>query len=75
MRSVADELKEEERRVIAAMTPEERLALAFDLGTRDLETFRLAHDPVLDADTADRLLRRQRQAGRRRSRCLEELIG
>ena len=75
MRSVLDALKEDERNAIAAMTPAERLALAFRLGARDLETFRLAHDPPLDPETADRLLRRRRQAGRRPSRCLEELIG
>ena len=75
MRSVLDALKEEERQAVAAMTAAERLALAFRLGARDLETFRFAHDPPLDADSADRLLRRRRQQGRRRSRCLEELIG
>jgi len=75
MRSVVDALKDAERRALAAMTPAERLALAFRLGARDLETFRLAHDPPLDAETADRLLRRLRQSGRRPSRCLEELIG
>ena len=75
MRSVLDALKDEERRALAVMTPAERLALALRLGARDLETFRLAHDPPLDHDTADRLLRRRRQAGRRPSGCLEELIG
>ena len=75
MRSMLDALKNEEREAMAAMTSAERLALAFRLGARDLETFRQAHDPPLDPETADRLLRRQRQAGRRRSRCLEELIG
>jgi hypothetical protein len=75
MRSVVDALKDEERQAVAAMTPAERVALALRLGARDLETFRLAHDPPLDPDTADRLLRRRRQEGRRRSRCLEELIG
>ncbi len=75
MRSVVDALKDEDRRALAAMTPAERVALALRLGARDLETFRLAHDPPLDRDTADRVLRRRRQEGRRRSRCLEELIG
>jgi len=75
MRSVLDALDDEERAAIAAMTPAERLALAFRLGARDLETFRLAHDPPVDVITADRLLRRRRQAARRPSGCLEELIG
>jgi hypothetical protein len=75
MRSVIDALKEEEERAIAAMTPAERLALAFRLGARDLETFRLAPEPPLGPETADRVLRRRRQASRRPSRCLEELIG
>jgi len=75
MRSVVDALKAVEREAAASMTPAERVALALRLGARDLETFRLAHDPPLDAETADRLLRRRRQGGRRPSRCVEELIG
>ena len=75
MRSVLDALDEDERKAVAAMTLAERLALALRLGARDLETFRLAHDPPLDVDSADRLLRRRRQAARRPSCCLEELIG
>ena len=68
-------LKAEERKALAALTPAERVALALRLGARDLETFRLAQDPPLDPAAADRVLRRRRQEGRRRSRCLEELIG
>jgi len=75
MRSVIDALKEEERRVRAAMTPAERVALALRLGARDLETFRLAHDPPLDEAEARRRLRRQRQQGRRPSYCLQESDG
>lgn len=75
MRSVADELRDEDRAALAAMTPAERVALALALGDRDLETFRLAHAPPLEVDEARRILERRRQAGRRRSRCLEELIG
>lgn len=72
MRSVLDALKEEERAALAALTPAERVALALSLGARDLETFRLAHDPPLDVDEARRRLRRQRRLGRVGSRCLEE---
>jgi len=75
MRSVLDALKDQERRALASMTPAERVALALRLGARDLETFRLAHDPPLDVAEARRRLRRQRQQGRRPSRCLQEPIG
>ena len=57
-----------------AMTPAERVALALSLGARDVEIFRAAH-PELSAEEARRILDRQRQAGRRPSRCIEELIG
>jgi hypothetical protein len=72
MRSVADELRRDERRAQAAMTPAERVTLALQLGARDVETFRLAHDPPLEVLEARRRLRRQRQQGRRRSGCLQE---
>jgi hypothetical protein len=75
MRSVADALKDEDRAAVSSLDPAARVALALQLGVRDLETFRLAHDPVLDRRQADRLLRRRRQAGRRPSGCLRELIG
>jgi len=71
MRSVLDALKEDEREALAAMTPAERVALALRLGARDLETFRLAHDPPLSAEEARLRLRRQRQLGRLPSRCLQ----
>ncbi|MGH7356492.1 MAG: hypothetical protein ACRELS_18190 [Candidatus Rokuibacteriota bacterium] len=75
MRSVADRLKAEERKALAALTPAERVALALALGARDLEAFRLAHQPPLSPVDAARELERRRQQGRRPSRCLEELIG
>jgi len=75
MRSVADVLRAEERAAVAALDPSERVGLALRLGARDLEAFRLVHDPPLDAAEADRRLRRRRQQGRRPSRCLQELIG
>jgi hypothetical protein len=75
MRSVADVLRAEERAALAALTPGERVAVALALGARDLEAFRLAQAPPLTPEEAGRVLARRRQAGRRRSRCLEELIG
>ncbi len=75
MRSVADLLRAEERRAVLALTPEERVALALALGARDLEAFRQAHEPPLEPAEAARRLDRQRQAGRRPSRCAEEIIG
>jgi hypothetical protein len=75
MRSVADVLRAEDRQAVAALAPAARVALALRLGARDLEAFRLAHDPPLERAAADRVLRRRRQRGRRPSRCLQELIG
>ena len=75
MRSVADRLKAEERARLAALSPAERVRLALQLGERDLETFRLAHDPPIDRVEARRILERRRQEGRRPSRCIQELIG
>jgi hypothetical protein len=75
MRSVADTLKAEQREVLAALTPEERVRLALRLGSRDLEAFRLAQNPPLDPAAAVRELRRRRHVGRRPSRCAQELDG
>ena len=75
MRSVADLLRIEDQRELWALTPAERVALALALGARDLETFRAAQSPPLDPAEAARELERRRQAGRRWSRCIEELIG
>jgi len=75
MRSVAESLRQNDRAALAAMSPDERVALALALGERDLETFRLAQDSPLSRPEAVRVLERRRQAGRRRSACLEELIG
>ncbi len=75
MRSVADLFRAEDQKELQALTPAERVALAFALGARDLEAFRGAQKPPLGAAEAARVLERRRQAGRRRSRCIEELIG
>src|SRR5881409_3230070 len=58
MRSVADLLRAEERAALATVTPGERVALALALGARDLEAFRLAHEPPLEPVAA--LLRERR---------------
>ena len=75
MRSVAHRLRAEDRAAAMALTPAERVALAFALGERDLEIYRAAHHPPLTREEAARRLDRQRQAGRRPSRCMQELIG
>jgi hypothetical protein len=75
MHSVADDLRAEIRRDLSGRTPAERVAVALVLGGRDVGLFAEAHDPPLDRRVAARLLERRRQAGRRRSRCIEELIG
>jgi hypothetical protein len=75
MRRIADLLRTEERRALAELEPAERVKLALRLGARDLESFRLAQNPPLDAAEADRALRRRRQQARRPSRCVQELIG
>ena len=74
MRSVADLLREEDREAVLALTADERVRLALALGKRDLEAFRLAHDPPLTRAEARRRLERQRQSGRRPCRCIVELI-
>jgi len=48
------------------------VALALELGERDLAAYANAHG--LDRETARRALERARQAGRRRSGCLEALL-
>jgi hypothetical protein len=55
------------------MSPDARVRLALALGERDLDTFRLSHDPPLGRREASRRLRRQRQAGRRPSRAMASL--
>jgi hypothetical protein len=75
VRSVADALRAEDREVVRALATNARVRLALALGARDLESFRLAHDPPLAREEAGRRLERQRQSGRRPCRCIEELIG
>ncbi|MGH7309745.1 MAG: hypothetical protein ACREK6_13725 [Candidatus Rokuibacteriota bacterium] len=68
-------LRIEDREAVRALTPAERVNLAFTLGARDLESFRQAHTPALRPEEAVRILERRRQAGRRRCHAIEELIG
>jgi len=72
MRSVADLLRAEERAALATVTPGERVALALALGARDLEGFRLAHEPPLAPAEATRVLEQRRQQSRRPSRCIAD---
>jgi len=70
MRSrVAETLKQEQRDRFAAMTPDERAALARRLGEEWLADT-MARDQ-LDRRAALQLLRRSRQAGRKPSRSMD----
>lgn len=73
MKSVADELRKRDREAILKLTVEERMELAFKLGEEDLALF-CQHQGV-DPRTGTRLLQRRRQAGRRPSKCMSDLIG
>jgi hypothetical protein len=73
MRSVADELRRRDREAFANLPVEERIRRVFEMGEIGLEAFRQAQG--VDRRTAIRLLQRRRQAGRRPSRCMDELIG
>jgi hypothetical protein len=73
--SVADRLRDEDRRAVLALSTEERVRLALALGERDLDTFRLSRVPALTRQDAARQLERQRQTGRRPSGCMNSLAG
>jgi len=66
VKSVADGLRTDERRRLAAMTPDERLALAFQLADDDIELLRAA-EPQSVEDARARI-RRSRHVGRVPSR-------
>jgi len=70
--SVADESARAERARAAALSPAERVALALSLGERDIAAYADAHG--IDRSSARRALERARQAGRRRSACIEALL-
>jgi hypothetical protein len=73
MRSVADDLRDETREEMRRLTIQERIELVLRLGERGLEVFRQANG--LDREAAVRELQRRRQASRRPSNCISELIG
>ena len=73
MRSVADDLREELLAETAALSPLDRLEQSFRLWEEGLEAFRQQHG--LDRETAIRVLQRNKQAGRRPSKCMSDLIG
>lgn len=72
MRSVADDLRDQDLKNTSALPVHERLALAFALGQRDLELFMAARG--LSRSEAFRLLRLQRQTGRRKSACMTDSL-
>ncbi len=69
MRSVADEFRRKDQEAAAALSPGERVRLAFRLGEESLAIYMACHDA--DRETAIEDFRRRLQAGRRRSRCLQ----
>ena len=72
MRSrVADELRAEQTAELMKMTLDERLELALRLGDQAIADYASANG--VDEETARAVLTKQRHAGRRRSRCHEEL--
>jgi hypothetical protein len=70
MRSVADQLREEQIREVLAMTPSERVELALRLGERALEFYMAANQ--VDRATARNALRRSGNTGRVPSRSNDE---
>lgn len=73
MRSVADDLRAELDQRVRELPLERRIELAFELGKRDLALLQAAQG--VDRATALRIIRQQRQAGRRHSKCMRELEG
>ncbi len=69
--SVADDLRDMQRREVAALTPEERVELALRLGAESFEV--LAARQRLSPEVARRARDREKQKHRRRSGCLEAL--
>jgi hypothetical protein len=70
MSRVADQLRAEVRGAGPARSAEERVLLALRLGDSDAAILAAARG--IDRAEARRILRAQRQAGRRRSRCASE---
>lgn len=72
-KSVVDEFTRHQRERIAAMTPDQRVALALSLGRRDLEAYAAAQG--MTAAEARRDIERRRQRRRRPSRVMDAIIG
>jgi len=70
MRSVADDLRREQRERLACLSPAELLAVSEQLGEAALAEMISAQQ--VDRATALRAIRRSRQLGRRPSRCFDE---
>ncbi len=72
MRSVSDDLRDEDSARVSRMTPAERVRLAHSLGEANLTLFQRANQ--LDRATARRNLERERQHGRISSSCMQDLL-
>lgn len=72
MGSVADDLRRQDRERVAALSPEARIHLAFELGERDLTLFCAAQG--LEKAEAIREIRRRRQVGRLPSAVMTESL-
>lgn len=70
MRSVADDLRREQRERYASMTPVELMALSERLGEEGLTELMSANG--VDRASALRAIRRSRRLGRKPSRCFDE---
>lgn len=70
MRSVADELREEQLRELLVKSPGERIELARKLGEEGLRFFVATQG--ITREEAIRRIRQQRRAGRLRSRSMDE---
>ena len=70
MRSVADDLKQEQLDAVAAMTPSQRVTLVERMSNEALELIMAAQG--VDREEAVRRIRRSHRAGRTPSRCHDE---
>jgi len=73
MRSkVAEQLRQEQVAQIQRLTPARRVALALELGERDLRVYMAFQK--MDQSAALKAIRRSRQLGRRYSRCMDDSL-
>jgi hypothetical protein len=70
MRSVADDLRREQREKILAMTPAERIALVESMVEDGIAFFAAAQH--ITREEAVRRIRASKQRGRRYSRCMQQ---